>query len=145
MRRAYRGKVVVQSSLLIDAAVPPVVMAKCLSGEVCRYHGKRVSRCRKLIEGLEAQGHRVVYVCPEMLGGLPCPRPPARRRGGRVWADGIDVTHNYDKGAAITLAACQQLGATVFYGVRNSPSCDPGGVTGKLLVAHGIEVISIWR
>ena len=52
-----------------------------------------------------------VPVCPEILGGLPTPRTPAERQGGRVVAkDGRDVTAQYRRGAVETLRLARQIG-----------------------------------
>ena len=60
-----------------------ILVSACLLGMPCRYDGtgKREAGLEKLRE----QGHTLIPVCPEVLGGLPIPRPPAERQpDGRV-------------------------------------------------------------
>jgi uncharacterized protein YbbK (DUF523 family) len=110
----------------------------------------------------------VLPVCPEQLGGLPTPRPPAEIVGGSgedvldglarvVTRDGVDVTENYLRGANEVLRLAQLVGATEAILKERSPSCAsteiydgtfsgalrPGcGVTTALLRRRGIHVIS---
>lgn len=58
-----------------------ILISACLLGARCRYDG--VSKLQPWISDL-AERHILVPVCPEQLGGLPTPRPPAERRGDRV-------------------------------------------------------------
>ena len=54
-----------------------ILISACLLGLPCRYDG-----AGKRWEGaaaLRSAGHHLVPVCPEQLGGLPTPRPPAER------------------------------------------------------------------
>jgi hypothetical protein len=49
----------------------------------------------------------------------------------------------FQAGAARALAIAQDAGAARFYGLRNSPSCDPKiGITCRLLTAAGIKCIA---
>ena len=58
-----------------------ILISACLLGARCRYDG--VSKLQPWISDL-AERHILVPVCPEQLGGLPTPRPPAERRGDRA-------------------------------------------------------------
>ena len=125
-----------------------IFMAKCLTGVICRYHGRRVSRCNKLIRELEMQGYRIIASCPEQLGGLPVPRPPSYWIKGRLYANGDltkEVTHFFVAGANKALAICRRYNIKKAYMVKNSPSCGKMGITTKLFQKHGIECIEIWR
>ena len=76
---------------------PRILVSACLLGVNCRYNGER-----KQMEGIERLMERVelIPVCPEVLGGLPTPRPPAERVGERVMnREGADVTEAYQLGA----------------------------------------------
>ena len=75
-----------------------LLISACLLGCCCRYDG--ASKVHPLAEAL-AQHYDLVPVCPEQLGGLPTPRPPAERQGDRVMTrDGRDVTEAYCRGGA---------------------------------------------
>ena len=128
------------------------MISACLLGACCRYDG--ASKAHPLA-ALLAERHTLVPVCPEQLGGLPTPRPPAERRGGRVVTQSGDVTEQYLRGAEETLKLCKLLGCEAAVLKERSPSCGRGqvydgafsgtltagdGVTAELLAAHGIPV-----
>lgn len=129
-----------------------ILISACLLGACCRYDG--ASKAHPLAAAL-AERHTLVPVCPEQLGGLPTPRPPAERRGGRVVTQSGDVTEQYLRGAEETLKLCKLLGCEAAVLKERSPSCGRGqvydgtfsgtltagdGVTAELLAAHGILV-----
>jgi len=119
-----------------------VIVAGCLAGWPCRYHGIAVPPRKKLIERLIAKygKENVLFVCAEKEGGLPVPRPPAYRKNGRLFANGKDVTVEFAKGAMVVYNLAKEKGAVKYYGLRNSPSCDPvKGVTCKLLSQIGVK------
>ena len=118
---------------------PAVLVAACLTGVPCRYHGQAAPPRKALIERLQRK-YEIVFVCPEQLGGLPTPRPPSRWSKGRLIAVGRDVTEYFERGAERTLEKAREVGALAFYGLRGSPSCDPKtGVTARLLEREGIK------
>ena len=129
-----------------------ILISACLLGACCRYDG--ASKAHPLA-ALLAERHTLVPVCPEQLGGLPTPRPPAERRGGRVVTQSGDVTEQYLRGAEETLKLCKLLGCEAAVLKERSPSCGRGqvydgtfsgtltagdGVTAELLADHGIPV-----
>lgn len=129
-----------------------VLISACLLGEACRWHGRAVAPSgyvrRFIRENPEAT---IVPVCPEVLGGLPVPRPPVKTVRGRVFetcarkeerykVTGADVTEAFVAGAEATLEIAKRHGCSRAILCRNSPSCARGGITGRLLVANGIEV-----
>lgn len=130
-----------------------ILISACLLGSRCRYDGE--SREHPLAAEL-ASRHTLVPVCPEQLGGLPTPRPPAERRGGRVVTrDGADVTDSYRRGAEEALCLCRLLGCDAAVLKERSPSCGCGeiydgtfsksltggdGMAAELLSAHGVPV-----
>lgn len=129
-----------------------ILISACLLGVCCRYDG--ASKPHPLTAAL-AERHTLVPVCPEQMGGLPTPRPPAERRDGRVVTQSGDVTEQYRRGAEETLKLCQLLGCGAAVLKERSPSCGHGqvydgtfsgtltagdGVTAELLSAHGIPV-----
>jgi len=56
-----------------------ILISACLLGAQCRYDGK--SKAYPHMDALAKQ-HTLIPVCPEQLGGLPTPRPPAERVSG---------------------------------------------------------------
>jgi uncharacterized protein YbbK (DUF523 family) len=149
-------------------APPPggrILISACLTGRRVRYDGGHQRRQHPLIEKWSAEG-RLIPCCPEVLGGLPIPRPPAEIQGGGGsdvlrgeaavrTAAGKDVTPAFLGGAAAALEMAKALGARVALLCQRSPSCGsrriyngrfegilvPGmGVTAALLAANGIPV-----
>ena len=130
-----------------------LLVSACLLGACCRYDG--ASREHPLAKKL-AERYPLIPVCPEQLGGLPTPRPPAERRGERVVTQsGDDVTERYRRGAEETLRLCRMLDCEAAVLKERSPSCGctciydgsftgqviPGqGVTAELLARHGIKL-----
>lgn len=135
---------------------PALLVSACLLGVPCNHEGRVAER--SLREALE-EGYRVVPVCPEVLGGLPAPRPAAEiQPDGRVVnAEGTDVTAAYRRGAEAVVEAAQAAGATRAVLKARSPSCgssqiydgtfsrtliDGEGVTARALREAGVEVTS---
>ncbi len=132
---------------------PRVLVSACLLGAACRYDGKS-----QALEGLQALLERCepIPLCPEQLGGLPTPRTPSERRGGRVISrDGADVSEAFTRGAEEALRLSRLLDVKVALLKARSPSCGsreiydgsfagrtiPGrGVTAEALMAAGIAV-----
>ncbi|WJQ82922.1 DUF523 domain-containing protein [Brevibacillus brevis] len=141
------------------------VISACLIGCECRYDQK--SCLDQELEQLLREG-MAIPVCPEQLGGLPTPRPPAEIIGGtgedvldgkaRIIDDtGRDVTEEFLMGANQALKLAKTVGATSAILKENSPSCGssfvydgsfsgkkvPGvGLTAALFRRNGIEVTS---
>ncbi|MPM18299.1 hypothetical protein SDC9_64705 [bioreactor metagenome] len=133
----------------------PVLVSACLLGLRCRYNAEPVTNERVLAL---AKTHALIPVCPEQLGGLSTPRPPAERLGERVVSnDGTDVTSAFVRGAEETLLLARTLGCKTAILKARSPSCGHGriydgsfsgtlipgsGVTAELLAKNGIRVFT---
>lgn len=130
-----------------------MLVSACLLGCPCKYSGGNnlcpdVLALRKQIQ--------LIPICPEQMGGLPTPRPPAERRGSQVVTKaGADVTAQYELGARTALQLAQCFSCTGAILKARSPSCGCGeiydgsfsgakvpgnGVTAELLLAHGIPI-----
>ena len=138
-----------------------IVVSACLLGAPVRYNGTDKKSHHPVLQRWIDEG-RVVSVCPEVLGGLGTPRPPAEivHIAGlrRVHAnDGRDVTAEFERGAADALEQAVRHQAQVAILKEGSPSCGstyvydgtftstrvPGsGVTAALLRSRGIRVFS---
>ncbi|UTH76497.1 DUF523 domain-containing protein [Chromobacterium sp. IIBBL 290-4] len=145
-----------QTKLLISA---------CLLGQPVRYDGQSKPMPETKWAALQ-QAFELIPVCPECLGGLPTPRPPAEISGGsgcqvlkrqaRVkTAAGEDISLAFISGAEQTLAIAQQHGCHAALLKANSPSCgnrqiyngnfektlrSGQGVTAALLEENGVRV-----
>lgn len=118
-----------------------ILVSACLAGEKCRYNGEAFF-CDSVAE-LVASG-QAIAVCPEVLGGLPTPRPPAEIVAGRVLTrGGADVTEQFHSGALIGLGLARQAGCSSAVLKARSPSCGVGQVydgsfCGRLIARDGI-------
>ena len=131
----------------------PILVSACLLGVPCRYDGAGKADERVLAL---TKTRRLIPVCPEQLGGLSTPRPPAERTGSRVITrDGADVTAAFVRGAEETLRLARLFGCRTAILKSNSPSCGSGriydgsfsgrldsgdGVTAALFKQNGIAV-----
>jgi uncharacterized protein YbbK (DUF523 family) len=134
---------------------PVLLVSACLLGTACNHEGRHSQRAQ--VEAL-AERFRLVPICPEVVGGLPTPRPAAEIRDERVvTAAGEDVTQEYERGAQAAVELAMTLGATRAVLKARSPSCgahavydgtftrtlrDGAGITAAALRAAGIEVVS---
>lgn len=134
-----------------------ILVSACLLGTPCRYDGK--SKPHRLVQAfLKASHARVIPICPEVMGGLLTPRPPAEiQPDGRVRTQsGLDVTDAYDQGAEKVLHLAQKEGADLVILQAKSPSCGVSsrydgsftktlvkepGITARLLKAHGFQLL----
>ena len=135
-----------------------LLISSCLLGTPCRYDG----RSKPVPLPKELTGNvTLVPVCPEVLGGLSTPRPPAEivsRATGAIKvvnSEGTNVTANYVSGAEKALAIAKKNGCAYALLKEKSPSCSGGqvydgtfsrtltdgnGVTAELLKSNGIKV-----
>lgn len=117
------------------------VVSACLAGVPCRFDCKAKERAQ-IREWVE-QG-LAVAVCPEQMGGLSTPRPPAEIQGDRVRTNqGVDVTAEYLAGAKAAYKVAQEHGATEAYLKSKSPMCGFGRIydgqfSGGLIVGNGV-------
>ena len=134
-----------------------VLISGCLLGLSCRYDGQTKGLDKALIEKLQAR-HNLIPACPEQLGGLATPRPPAERQGDFIRKqDGGDVTKEYQKGAQEAARLYDLLNCDCAILTSRSPSCGKGiiydgsftgafregdGATAQLLMERGIPVFS---
>jgi len=109
----------------------PVVVSACLVGAPTRYDGE--ARLSAAV-AVATRGRAVLPLCPELLGGMGCPRPPVHfaagdgatlvAGGGRV----VDDAGN-DRGPELLAGARRALGLARLAGAREailkerSPSC----------------------
>jgi len=108
-----------------------ILISACLLGVPCRHDGAAPA-VAELPE--ELRGQALLPVCPEELGGLPTPRPPAELSGGdgrsaldgcarAVCADGADVTEAFLRGAGAVVELARRHGIRAACLKAKSPSC----------------------
>ncbi len=129
-----------------------IFSSSCLLSKKCLYHGFLATFAKERIDQLQKDGYKIVDACPEMLGGLPCPRPPARfhkcnQEGceGLIIAKGQDVTANFMRGADLAMRIIDKERPILALLLKGSPACDPEfGIFGKR-VAFFIPAIDCHR
>lgn len=120
-----------------------LLISACLMGYNCKYNGGNNALPPEVLAALRER-YRLIPVCPEAAGGLPTPRVPSERRGGRVVTrDGRDVTAAFRRGAEIAGKLAERYGARLALLKSNSPSCGSGTVydgsfTGTLTPGDGV-------
>ena len=103
-----------------------LLISACLLGVRCRYDGG--SKPQPGVEALAGR-YRLIPVCPEQLGGLPTPRAPSERQGGKVISrEGRDVTAEYRRGAEEALGLLDFFHAEGAVLKERSPSCGKGAI-----------------
>ena len=131
-----------------------ILVSACLLGKNCKYNGGN-NLNQGVLEFIE--GHEVIGVCPEQLGGLSTPRLPAEIVDGIVTnKEGISVDVQFRKGAQTALVVALEKKVDLAILQSRSPSCGVNeiydgnfsgkkikgqGVFAKLLSAHGIKVL----
>ena len=116
----------------------PVLVSSCLLGEVTTWDGKH-DFVSELVELLERAEVEIIPICPEVLGGLPIPRPPAEPPAGNgfdvldgkspvlVVGDssetGSDATEAFLSGAHQVVEMAQVRGVRYAWMNERSPSC----------------------
>lgn len=131
-----------------------IAVSACLLGENCKYNGGN-NYNEKVAAFLE--GHEVVGVCPEVLGGLSTPRKPSEIVNGVVrHQDGTSVDAEFRKGAELALKIVLEQEVELVILQSRSPSCGPNiiydgsfsktlipgdGIFVELLKKHGIRVV----
>jgi uncharacterized protein YbbK (DUF523 family) len=127
------------------------LISSCLIGLCTRYDGqsKPNERCLKYLDDFI-----YIPVCPEQLGGLPTPRPPAELRGGDgmdvltgfasvINKEDQDVTQQFLVGAEAVLKIARDQNIRLALLKAKSPSCGVKqlGVTAALLETNGIKLV----
>lgn len=118
-----------------------ILVSACLLGENCKYSGGN-NYNQAVVDFV--QGHQVIPVCPEVLGGLPVPRSPAELVNGVVINKaGISVDEQFRTGAEKALAIAKQNGAELAILQSRSPSCGvkeiyDGSFTGRKIPGQGV-------
>lgn len=131
-----------------------ILVSACLLGKNCKYNGGN-NLNQGVLDFIE--GHEVIGVCPEQLGGLSTPRLPAEIVDGVVTnKEGVSVDAEFRKGAQSALAAALENKVDLAILQSRSPSCgvkeiydgsfsgkkiQGQGVFAKLLSARGIKVL----
>lgn len=135
------------------ASRPALLISSCLLGRPVRYDGQGKAQPDAMLARLR-EVFELVPACPELLGGLPVPRPPAEIVGGsgpQVLAgvavvrerSGGDVSAAFVSGAQQALALARERGCRHALLKAFSPSCGnrahyDGSFTGAHRAGQGV-------
>lgn len=98
-----------------------ILVSACLLGLRCRYDGRSKPSAAVLALG---EKHTLLPLCPEQLGGLPTPRPPAEWQGERIVnRAGQDVTEAYRRGGEEAVRLAKLTGCRWAILKERSPAC----------------------
>lgn len=98
-----------------------VLVSACLLGENCKFNGG--NNDNQAVKNF-LTNNQAVPICPELLAGLPTPRPPAEIVNGRVTeVTGQDVHERYQLGVreAMELIKDQSIDLAILQSC--SPTC----------------------
>lgn len=118
-----------------------ILVSACLLGKNCKYNGGN-NLNQGVLEFIE--GHEVIGVCPEQLGGLSTPRLPAEIVAGLVTnKEGVSVDAEFRKGAQTALAVALENKVDLAILQSRSPSCGvkeiyDGSFSGKKIKGQGV-------
>ena len=134
-----------------------VLVSACLAGINCKFNGENNLLDSGILDEISKKYH-LLFVCPEVFGGLGTPREPAEMKNGLVVTKTAkDVSENFINGAEICLKIAKLNGCKKAILKARSPSCGSGqiydgsftkklifgdGVAAKLLKENGILVFS---
>ena len=120
-----------------------VLISACLAGINCKFNGENNLLDRGVLDEISKKYH-LLFVCPEVFGGLSTPREPAEMKGGLVVTKTAkDVSENFKFGAEICLKIAKLNGCKKAILKARSPSCGSGQIydgsfTKKLIFGDGI-------
>lgn len=118
-----------------------ILVSACLLGENCKYNGGN-NYDENLMKVI--QGHEIIPICPEVMGGLTTPRIPAEIVDGKVMTNsGECVDKEFRKGASLALDIAADNKPDLIILQSRSPSCGvneiyDGTFTGKKIKGSGI-------
>ena len=120
-----------------------VLISACLAGINCKFNGENNLLDRGVLDEISKKYH-LLFVCPEVFGGLSTPREPAEMKGGLVVTKTAkDVSENFKFGAEICLKIAKLNGCKKAILKARSPSCGSGQIydgsfTKRLIFGDGV-------
>jgi uncharacterized protein YbbK (DUF523 family) len=136
-----------------------ILISACFLGQRVRYNGEIKSLQDELLIQWQQEG-RLISVCPEVISGLPVPRPAAeinQKSQQVITIESNNVTQQFELGAKKALELCYLHNIRFALLKESSPSCGSSniydgsftqkkiagqGKTTELLRTNGIQVFS---
>ena len=132
-----------------------ILVSACLLGKNVKYNGG--NNYNELVISLNNE-YEIIPICPEVEGGLPCPRIPSEIKDDKVInKEGIDVSEEFNLGANLALEKAKANNPEFIVLKDGSPSCGVNyiydgtftstkinkmGVTSSLLKKEGFNILS---
>nr|WP_315518647.1 DUF523 domain-containing protein [uncultured Campylobacter sp.] len=120
-----------------------LLISACLVGINCKFNGENNLLDREILDEISKRYH-LLFVCPEVFGGLNTPREPAEMKDGLVVTKSAkDLSENFINGAKICLKIAKLNGCKKAILKARSPSCGSGQIydgsfTKKLILGDGV-------
>ena len=120
-----------------------VLISACLAGINCKFNGENNLLDSGILDEISKKYH-LLFVCPEVFGGLGTPREPAEMKDGLVVTKTAkDVSENFKFGAEICLKIAKLNGCKKAILKARSPSCGSGQIydgsfTKRLILGDGV-------
>lgn len=120
-----------------------LLISACLAGINCKFNGENNLLDREILDEISKRYH-LLFVCPEVFGGLNTPREPAEMKDGLVVTKSAkDLSENFINGAKICLKIAKLNGCKKAILKARSPSCGSGQIydgsfTKKLILGDGV-------
>lgn len=118
-----------------------ILVSACLVGQNCKYNGQN-NYNQNVMDYIQC--HTVIPICPELLGGLGCPRDSVEQVDGIFMTkNGKDVTKEYQKGVAVSMERIHEKEIALAILQSRSPTCGvnqiyDGTFQGKLIKGQGL-------
>ena len=118
-----------------------ILVSACLLGQNCKCNGGN-----NLSEAVVSyvKGHEVIEICPEMLAGLGCPRPPVELVNGIIMTkEGINLDDKFHEGVRLAMEMIEAKEVDLAILQSRSPTCGvkqiyDGSFSGNLIKGQGI-------
>ena len=120
-----------------------LLISACLAGINCKFNGENNLLDREILDEISKRYH-LLFVCPEVFGGLSTPREPAEMKNGLVVTKTAkDVSENFINGSKICLKIAKLNGCKKAILKARSPSCGSGQIydgsfAKRLIVGDGV-------
>lgn len=118
-----------------------ILVSSCVMGKNCKYNGGNNYNSR-VMEFLKDK--EVIEICPELLAGLPIPRPSAELVDGVVMSiDGENVDKEYRHAVELAMREIGNVDIDLVILQSRSPTCGvnqvyDGSFTGRLIKGQGL-------
>ena len=120
-----------------------LLISACLAGINCKFNGENNLLDREILDEISKRYH-LLFVCPEVFGGLGIPREPAEMKDGLIITKTAkDVSENFKIGAEICLKIAKLNGCKKAILKARSPSCGSGQIydgsfTKRIILGDGV-------